>query len=214
MCERWRLHRWAWALMSVKPLGPGCIVHAWLWGLELSRTSHMGAANAVGACVSLPSWSLCCSDCQHPSFSWPSTVAWEEETFQWQCGHITRSRWVHVGVITQHCKSRLKMETCPPLNSGLCCKGWSEVWGLGFTLACWELCSTWGWRQPYCDLGDSMTASLQPQSMLRVAWSSSGTTGWLPLVRGWEGLPVNLQPEYAIINQNSFLWLMQSTIMY
>lgn len=108
---------------------PGCpgIACAWLWGLELSRTSHMGAANAVGACVSLPSWSLCCSDCQHPSFSWPSTVAWEEETFQWQCGHITRSRWVHVGVITQHCKSRLKMETCPPLNSGLCCKGCSEV---------------------------------------------------------------------------------------
>ena len=208
------MHGWARALMSVKPLGPGCIVPGLLWGLELGRASHMGAANAVGAHISLPSWSPCCSDCQHPYLGWPSAVAWEEETFKCQCGQVSRSRWAHVSVITQHRKSRLKMETCPPLNSGLCCKGCSEVWGLGFRFACWEQCNAWGWRQPYCDLGDSMTAHLQPHSVLHVAWSSSGTTWWHPLVRDWEGLPVNLQPEYAIINENSFLWLMQSTIVH
>lgn len=186
--ERGRMHEWAWALMSVAPLGPGRIVPGWPWGLGSGRASHVVAANAVGARVSLPSWSLRCLDCQHPCFGWPSAVAWEEETFKCQCGHITRSRRVHVGVITWPCKSRLKMETCPLLNSGLCCKGCSGVQGLGFMFTCWEQCNAWGWRQPYCDLGDSTTAHLQPHSLLRVVWSSSGggTTGWYPLGREGE----------------------------
>lgn len=212
--EIWRVHGWARALMSVKPLAPGCVDRGRLWGLQSGRASQMGAVNAVDARVSLPSWSPCCSDCQHPYFGWPRAVAWEDEPFKWQCGHVTRSRWVRVGVITRHCKSRLKMETCPPLNSGLCCKGCSEVQGLGFAFVCWEQCNTWGWRQPYCDLGDSTTAHLQPCNVLHVAWSSSGTTGWHPLVGDREGLPVNLQLKYAIINQNSFLWLMQSSTMH
>lgn len=62
------------------PWGQGALSLAGTWGLESGRASHMGAANAVRACVSLSSWSLRCSNCQHPYFGWPNTVAWEEET--------------------------------------------------------------------------------------------------------------------------------------
>lgn len=137
----------------------------------------MGVANAVGACVSP-------SELVPVLFRLPESLlglaqrcAWEEETFKWQCGHITRSRWLRVGVITQHRKSRLETETRPPLHSGLCCKGSSEVRGLAFIFVCWEQCNAWGWRQPCCDLSGRI-AHLRPHSVLHVVWNGSATTGW------------------------------------
>lgn len=154
--------------MTVAHFGLGRVVAGWPWGLVLGRASHMGAANAVCICISLPSWSPCCLDCQHPYFGWPSSMAWEEETSKWQCGHVTRSRWVCVGVITQYCKSRLKMETRPPFNSGLCCTYCSEVRGLGFMFARWgqwcmrfETTLLWfGWQH------DCSSAATQPVACL------------------------------------------------
>lgn len=86
--------------------------------------------------------------------------------------------------------------------------------GLGVPVPCWVQCSAWGWTQPCCDQGGSTAAHLQPHGVWHGAWSSSATAGCHFLVRDWGGLPVDLQPQYAIINQTSFPWLMQSTIMH
>lgn len=154
--------------------------------------------------VSLPRWSLCYSDCQHPYFSCGLRGENFNGSVVTQAG-ADQCLWVWPHITAKQTKEGNTSKIKAVLH---------RLQWLGIPVPCWVQCSAWGWRQPCCDQGGSTAARLQPHGVLQVAWSSSGTTGCCFLVRDWGGLPVDLQPEYAIINQRTFPWLMQSTIMH